>query len=873
MRKILSLISALLFAGLTALWADPADPNPIKVKQPDGSTITLRLHGDEFYNWFTSEDGKTLYSKDAAGWWRPAGKPTFNRNAINQARIKRAERDNFFRQRAKGGLGLGWGDNHFLIILVEWQDYKFQEGAKEYFTNALGQTGFSGNGCTGSAKDFYTDASYGAFTPNFDVYGPVTVTRNHTDWPTGDDAKLHAEMARVTLKEAIDLLDSTVDFSIYDNNNDGYVDNVYMIYPGYPASSGAQNAIWPHASSTYKETNDNVVVRSYGCSSELMGTSGSTFVGIGTFCHEFGHVIGLPDLYDTDYEENGQARHPSSWNLMAGGNHNNSGRTPARMCALERYLLGYLKDTDIVDLSVPGNKTIKTLSEKKFYKLPVPTNEGEFFIAEVRDGTVWDQPLPGGMIIYHIDQSNNMSGDQTAAAKWDAGYSINVHAVHPCDYIVCPDEDAYNGKAIDYYQLWVFPTDEWGGSYYKVYDYSPTAWDGTNPYNLTGINYADGQATFTVSLGERNIVGTITEVKAKTPIKDAVVIVEPQSQQTSGLGYRSRSLAVARRNAIAEATSDANGKYKVTLPDNAPDNLIVSVFAEGYLSEQENVNAEKSVAKNFALSNVIDGLIQDSYSKATFPLTNGKNWGWNKQVNLTAAIKYTAAELKNYVGQKLTEIAFGVSSAAEEAQVIVEFGNQRVLAKTLNGTLNTSYSDNVYSPANVVDVSEDNIVIPANTDILVGYALKNTSGYPLLTDGDENTSTGVVYLYLDYTGATAGGDKWFDPIESWGMPQVGYPVISFKLKGDLTVNPNAKLIDFGICYIDLPSTLSAGNSLPLKLVYSKANKPGNIVWSYDGATVNGESVTLTAGSHTITAKYEDASDGSIKKVEARIDVQ
>lgn len=875
MRKILSVIAALLFAGLTVMWADSATPDPIKMKQPDGSTITLRLHGDEFYNWFTSEDGKTLYTKDASGWWRPAGKPTINRSSVSKANNLRAQRDDFFRKRSKSGLGLGWGSNHFLIILVEWKDYKFQEGAKEFFTNSLGQTGFTGNGCIGSAKDYYTDASYGDFTPNFDVYGPVTVDRNHTDWPVGDDEKIHSEMARVTLKAAIDLLDETIDFSIYDNDKDGYVDNVYMFYPGYAASSGAQNAIWPHASSTYKMTGDNVAISSYGCSSELMKTSGTTFVGIGTFCHEFGHVIGLPDLYDTDYGENGSARHPSSWNLMAGGNHNSNGCIPARMSTIERYILGYLKDDDIVDLSTPGNKTLQTLSAKKFYKLPVPTNEGEFFVPEVRDGLGWDQTLPGGMIIYHVDQSQNNAAGMTAKDRWDNWSLINGYEEHPCDYIVCPDEDAYGGKAVDYYQLWVFPTDQWEGYYYKVYNYTPTAWNGTQPFNLTNINYASGQATFTVAQGERNAMGTVTDATDSAPIKDAIVVIEPQSSQAPGFGQRVVSLAVARRNSIGEATTDENGKYKIVLPDGSPENLTISVFAKDYLATQENVSGS-SIVKDFSLTSVYNGIKPSGFTKANFPLNGPSRWGWSSSTNYTAAVRYSAEELKDHVGSQLTEIAFASHVSGEEVYVIVDFGKtQRVLAKKVDeSTLITDIGRSLNWPANAIDVSQDNIIIPANTDVYIGYAIKNaTGGYAVYTDGTDNARAGDNYMFQGFSTTAPGGDDWIDPITDWSISNFGNVLVGFKLLPKISVNPNAKLTDMGLCYIDMPTTLTAGTSLPLKLVYSKANMPYEVEWYYDGAKIDSQYVTLESGKHTLRATLKYSGDKQGYSVDVKFTVQ
>ena len=869
MKRLIVLFMALWLSAMTLAWADSANPNPVKMKQPDGSTITLRLHGDEFYSWVTSEDGKTLYKKDAHGWWRPAGKPQINRNAVSKAKELRRQRDEHFRKNSKDGLGLGFGSNHFLIILVEWSDYKFQNGAADYWSRALGGTNFTDNGSVGSAKDYYKDASYGAFTPNFDVYGPVTLNRGHLDFPEGDSPTHHYNMARVSLQEAIAQLDATIDFKQYDNNNDGLVDNVFMIYPGYAASSGAENAIWPHASSISQQTQDGVYVASYACSSELMGTSGTALNGIGTFCHEFGHVIGLPDLYDIDYEENGTARHPGNWNLMAGGNHNSNGCIPARMSTIERYLLGYLTDSDIVDLSTPGSKVLKTLSEKKFYKLPT-SNEGEFFIPEVRDHSGFDSPLPPGMIIYHIDQSQNNADGMTAKQRWDY-WDINSHANHPCDYILTPDPEAYNGWAYQYYQLWVFPKDEWNGYYYNVTEYQPEAWDGSKSFKLSNIAYDNGQATFTVSLGERTVTGTVTNKASNEAIQGAIVVVGSQSQQAPG--YNPISLAAARRNAIVETKTNTDGKFNISLPEDAPQDLVISVFATDYLSASENVSG-RSIHKDFALTPIIDQG-QVNLSRAVFPFYSGGRWGSDQTgTNYTVAQKFKASEITNLVGGKIKSISYSSLATGEEIYVFVDFGtSRRVIARKVNNPSSAYYS-NAFS--NTVDISDADITIPANTDVYIGYLVKNANNtYIVYSDGTP-AEEGSFLMYYAFSTTEAGGSKWCDVNKELGW-NTNNTMIGAVVEPKATMNPNATLGELGVSYIQVPSgTLTAGSSFPLKLVSSKSAKPTGITWYFDGVQTSADSVTLTSGKHIIKAKFkvQDIYGAETEHVlEVRIEVQ
>ena len=867
MRKLLSLITALLFAGLTAMWAIPANPEPFKAKQPDGSTITLRLHGDEFYSWVTSEDGKTLYKKDANGWWRPAGTPKISRSAVMKAKELRRQRDAMFRPKGKAGLGLGWGDNHFLIILVEWADDHFSEGAGDYFKQIIGQKNYSSNGFAGSAKDFYYEASYGKFDPNFDVYGPIRLDRNHNDWVDNDTPGKHYETSQAMVREAITKLDATVDLSQYDCNGDGYIDNVYMIHAGYDAADHAENAIWSHAWDAYDGVlHDGVKIGSYATSAEFQGADGTTFDGIGTFCHEFGHVIGMPDLYDIDYADNGYALNPSMWNLMAGGSRNSDSKIPARLSSYERYILGYITDEDKVDLSTLGNKTLSGLSSKKLYYLPT-INEGEFFIAEVHDGQNWDSPLPQGMIIYHTDQSNNSVHGTTGAGLWD-DWSINVYGDHPCHYVVVPDEtlcysDTYwvnDGRyGNSFYALWTFPTCESACNYwrlqYNVTDYSPKAWDGSQPYTLKNIAYNNGQVTFSVAEGERSVTGVITASKTNIPVKDAVVVVEPQSQQSAS--RRVVSLAIAKKNAIAEGTTDEDGKYKVVLPDNAPENLVISVFAEGYLSEQVNVSG-RSVKKDFVLNSVMLGGIAETFTKTVFPVPAGAGACWGDDqtgTNYTVAQKYTAEELKSLAGGQINSIFYSSYATGENIYVFVDFGTTtRAICRKVNNP-NAYYFADGFS--NKVDISDANIIIPENTDIYIGYTIQNANhNYPIFVDGGPKNE-GSLLLYEGFSTTEAGGNKWIDPAKEWEeWKDINNALIGASITPPLSINPDAKLTEMGICYIELPTTLTAGNSLPLKLVYSKASMPYEVEWYYDGAKIDSQYVSLESGKHTLRASLK-----------------
>ena len=882
MKKVfLSLFFLLAVSGWLLMWADSATPYPVKMRQPDGSTITLRLHGDEFCSWYTSEDGQTYYRRGADGWWRPDNGSGPNRIMRANANVRRQARDAALAPARQEGLG--FGEKHFLVLLVQWSDLRFRSGAEDYFTRALNQSGFSDNGSVGSARDYYMDASQGQFTPVFDVYGPVTLSRKHTDFPSDDDEK-HHDMPKIMLKEAASLLDAEVDFSVYDIDDDGYVDSIYMLYPGYAQSAGGgEDTIWPHASNVGGNViHDGVRLGSYACSSELRSNSGTDRCGIGTFCHEFGHVIGLPDLYDTNYEEDGRAFHPSSWNLMASGNHNGDGIIPARMSVYERYILGYIKEAH--DLDTAGEKQIPGLDTPTFYR--IPTNiEGEFFLPEVRDGKGFDSTLPAGMIIYHVDRSQNLVGGKPAAQRWNNWDLINGYSDHPCHYLEIPDDTVrpygqytmYNEQyKNNFYSLWVFPKNSDCNVSYDVRDYSLKAWDGTDAGKLSGINYAGGKASFVLSRGSRSVSGYVTDAQTGEPLKDAVVLIEPASTPASGPARtRARTLsqtlsaaraaARAAANGYLETVTDEYGYYFVTLEDTFSQNLQLSFFASGY--HTEHILAEGwSLRRDVSLERVIQGGVT-GVTKAKFPLDTYTNVGYKSNPNYAVAQHFTEEELKDYVGGVINSIGFTTKASGEEVWVFVDYGTTtRAFSRRVQKVKNTVPAD---APANRVDISDAQVVIPAGTDLYVGYLIKSSDvDYPVPADKTEGQDGGFLMCPTFNTSVPPAPSSWSDLSSKYGNALIDMVVDAPK-----TLAPDATFAELGINYIDLPSgTLSSGQRLSLKLVSSPAAKPTDVKWFYDGQPVEGESLVLTAGTHILTARLKYAS-GWEDRIESQIDVQ
>lgn len=300
------------------------------------------------------------------------------------------------------------GSPNALILLVEFADVKFTTpNVLEAFENMTNKEGYDFNGATGSAKDYFFENSSGLFTPNFVVMGPITLDNKEIFYGEQESAMgAYDKQAWKMVTEGCQKLHEQhpeLDFSQFDNDGDGFIDNVFVYYAGYGQNSGAPTwTIWPHAANVYTYYNavvelDGVKLGNYACTNELKGTEGNVLTGIGTFCHEFSHILGLPDLYTT----NGSgAFTPGPYELMDVGPYNNGGNTPPYMSAYDRMSVGWLK---VRDLSGPETVTLNSIASNEAVRIPTAKEE-EFFLLENRQLTGWDSHIPGhGMLIWHID--------------------------------------------------------------------------------------------------------------------------------------------------------------------------------------------------------------------------------------------------------------------------------------------------------------------------------------------------------------------------------------------------------------------------------------------------------------------------------------
>ena len=491
--------------------ARPGYPGFVKVTQPDGSTLSIRLHGDEWGHWATNAAGRVV-RMDTDGFYRevPENEAQLMMESI---RVKR-EAGNRVRQMSADKRHVAQGQKHFLVILVEFQDQDFDtQNPQETVSKMLNESGYSGNGATGSARDYYYQSSNGYFEPIFDVYGPVTLSQN-MKYYGGNDSSGNDLRPEEAVKEGCELLNSQIDYSQYDNDNDGRVDMVFMFYAGYgEADGGSSNTIWPHMYYlSYLDIDlilDGKKVDKYACANELAGYGPlkGKLDGIGGVCHEFGHAMGLPDFYDSDSYNNGAAGGLYDFSLMCSGSYNNYSRTPPMFNMVERILLGWQDETSAYK-EFTKNGTVSIPEYRPDQGDPVaymtPTDmDNEFFIYESRgSGSVWDSHLPGyGLVAYHVDKSNRTIKIRNSYVKvselwdhWENYNAVNENGSHPCFYVVpAPSQKNYNFDEHQTDQL-PFPGTK------NVKSFTPVSWNGVaSDISFSDISFAGNTVTMTVS--------------------------------------------------------------------------------------------------------------------------------------------------------------------------------------------------------------------------------------------------------------------------------------------------------------------------------------------------------------------------------------
>ncbi len=415
------------FVVAATLKAVPALPILRKLSQPDGSQITVILRGDEHVNFYETPDGY-IVRESKTGYYcyvnvvndslqisdvvanditeRSDHEKDFLKSIDSQSIKKNLYRphNSDSSMKSPGVINEVFpttGNIRGLVVLAQFQDVKFSQAVNaQMYNDIVNKEDYSGEYASGSVYDYFHDQSNGQLKLEFDVAGPVTLPKNRAYY--GSARETGSENVSDMIIEAVHLAkleQPDLDFSRYDKNNDGEVDFIYVVYAGHgEAQGGPEETVWPQASTLQYiswDMYDGLYLGRYACSCELHGSEGAMIDGIGTFCHEFGHILGLPDMYDTSYSGYYGMGY---WDIMDVGSYNNNSKTPAGYSAFEKFSLGWIEPTC---LGTEPQNCILQPNESVF--LISDHDNNEYFLFENRQSNRWDSALPGhGMLVSRI---------------------------------------------------------------------------------------------------------------------------------------------------------------------------------------------------------------------------------------------------------------------------------------------------------------------------------------------------------------------------------------------------------------------------------------------------------------------------------------
>ena len=497
MKRIL--ISAVLSLCAAMTFAIPAKKSWKVVSQSDGTTIKVSQAGDEHLHYYITEnnvpiykaaDNRYCYLTIENGKLHNSGvlahesaarsaKELQVMNTIHdlapiarqmaakkRSAAKRCVRPD--RLPSKDDISVFKGSKKALVILAAFSDKSFSKGDDaivKFYDEVLNQEGYSQNGAAGSVHDYFKDMSRGEFDLTFDIVGPVKVSKSATYYggpsPIMGGTDHIGEFITEAIKKADEKCD--IDWKKYDWDDDGEVEQVFVLYAGYgQATGGPTGTIWPNAWTLDEALQnsdgnggfsiDGVFINQYACSNELYLDSGTVPMGLGVFCHEFSHCMGLPDMYDTNY---GSTPTMGDWDLLAGGSYNGPqgiGWCPAGWTSYERAYAGWLELTELKAGDIIKGMTSLEEADGKAYVIYNDNHKDEYYLLENHKGMGWDKYTPeNGLLIIHVDYDKdlfdnnivNSKGEFTPAEGYDRYFTNDHPRMAPFSRVRSIQNDTY----------------------------------------------------------------------------------------------------------------------------------------------------------------------------------------------------------------------------------------------------------------------------------------------------------------------------------------------------------------------------------------------------------------------------------------------
>ena len=441
MKKVLLTI-ALTLICLSQIKAVPAYPRQVKM-MINGKEVFVKLFGDEHAKRVETQEGYTIVQNDREEWvyavldandclspstyqvgsaspelaeWKSSLPLHLSGKRVS---VPKARKQTTYRAPQQPAIG----QRRILVILMEFPDNKFVKSAED-FDHLFNQPDYNDDNAQGSVRDYFFRSSYGQLLLSCDVYGPYQTAQRMSHYGknsglNGDD-KAPEEM----FEEAIKKVAEEVDLRAYDGDNDGYIDNVHIIYAGYGEEAGGpSDAIWAHEATFYEPyAIQGLNIDRYSCASELRDNRGEGISRIGPHCHEIGHALGAMDYYDTDYTDGGEYEGTGDWDIMASGSWNNDGITPADLNPyVKAFNYGWIEPRIL-----PEGEVLLPPSDTDKDSYYIISHGKECYLLENRNPKAFNDGLPGkGLLIYHVH-----------ADLEDAENEINASSPQMC-YIVC----------------------------------------------------------------------------------------------------------------------------------------------------------------------------------------------------------------------------------------------------------------------------------------------------------------------------------------------------------------------------------------------------------------------------------------------------
>lgn len=507
--------AALLMMLLIAVRAEcvPARRNIIALQQPDGSVLHLRTAGDEYSHYLVTEDDIMVAEADDGSMRYVTGisssgkvstsciaHDASKRSASEKQLLSQIDQHTLAGAYDYSGTALPgeysissvspFGEMRALVLLVEFPDMPFSMDSAsicQTFSRMLNERGYRDTvfykgkqiNIDGSAGDYFEAQSYGQFRPQFDVVGPIMADQSYTYYGKGSNdyvttSRLVAEACRKAYEQK---LFTPAD---YDSDIDGNADFLFMIYAGRGENySGSDpNTIWPHQYGIDAKF-DGIRFTSYACSCELFYDSDDIIDGIGTFCHEFSHTLGLPDFYDV---AGGRIFAMDSWSIMDYGQYDNYDFSPAGMTAFERFSIGWM---DLIALDSPGRFSLDDIGHTGIaYKLH--TNDTDrYLILENHNRTGWfSYQAAEGLMVTAVSYDRSLwRSNRTNTNNRNKHYYILPADFEYSNKTLSGDLYPYNGN--DSLTVWSKPAAMVNGGYYT-------------DLPVTDIAYSNGVSYFTI---------------------------------------------------------------------------------------------------------------------------------------------------------------------------------------------------------------------------------------------------------------------------------------------------------------------------------------------------------------------------------------